>query len=310
MRTRHPALTKTAESLHLIGSVMLLGNIALIGQIYHLGSRPPNAILTWCIGISPFAWILRSKAQHILTLVAFLTWLGMEFLSASGWFHGLGGDGLLLFYPAILLAMYAAGVWLEQTSFHDFASSTRRFGAFGFHCLLLSLTWGWRGRTNLAPLVFSAYLPCAALAVLLLYLSPRNEQRLRAPWKWLWFGSLTAWLVLFGFAGATGTSEYFGGGWDFDGGLAWIAALALFAHCLMMVNVGLLLGSRFLINLGISLLAVDIITAYLRLFGTMAVTGAMFVVSGVGLIVLGVLLEKRRRSLLRRMKETQPQARP
>ena len=35
----------------------------------------------------------------------------------------------------------------------------------------------------------------------------------------------------------------------------------------------------------------------------MAVTGAMFIVSGVGLIVLGIFIEKRRRSLLRDLAE-------
>jgi len=308
--TRHPDFTKLAESLHLIGSMMFLANIALIGQVYHLNSRPPNAMLAWWVGIAPLAWILRSKVQHILTLIAFLFWLGMEFIHDTGWFHSGGDDGFLLFYPAILLAIYAAGVWLERTSYRDFASSTRRFGIFLLHCFLLPLTWGWHGRTNLTPMVFSAYLPCAALVAAQLHFALRGEQRLPAVWKKIWFYCLIAWLVLLGTAGATGTSQDFGGGWDFNGGLAWFAAIALFAHCLVMVNVGLLLGSRFLINLGTGLLAIDVITAYIRLFGTMAVTGAMFIVSGVGLIVLGIMLEKRRRSLLRRLSENQTQLKP
>ena len=309
VRVKQPNYLKAAEGLHLIGSVMFLSNIALIGQVYNLNSRAPNALLAWWVGIAPLAWILRSKVQHILTLVAFLFWLGMEFVHDLGWFHGLGSDGFLLFYPVILLAMYAAGVWLERTSYRDFASSTQRFGVFLLHCSLLPLTWGWHGRMNLVPVVFSAYLPCAVVVTALLWFALRGEQRLPLVWRKIWFYCLIAWLVLQGAAGATGTSEYFGGGWDFGGGLAWLAAIMLFAHCLVMVNVGLLLGSRYLINLGTGLLAIDVITAYIRLFGTMAVTGAMFIVSGIGLIVLGVLLEKRRRSLLRRMIEnpTQPQ---
>ena len=46
------------------------------------------------------------------------------------------------------------------------------------------------------------------------------------------------------------------------------------------------------------------IIAYARLFGSMAVTGAMFIVSGVGLILLGVVIEKRRRTLLRKLAES------
>ena len=49
---RHPALS---EVCHLLGSGMFLANIALIGQVYHLSSRPPNAILLWLAGIIPRA---------------------------------------------------------------------------------------------------------------------------------------------------------------------------------------------------------------------------------------------------------------
>jgi len=42
---------------------MFLANIALVGQIYHLSSRPPNAILLWLGGIIALPWILRSKGS-------------------------------------------------------------------------------------------------------------------------------------------------------------------------------------------------------------------------------------------------------
>ena len=44
---------KSGEALHLAGSGMFLANIALIGQIYHLSSRPPNAMLLWWLGSTP-----------------------------------------------------------------------------------------------------------------------------------------------------------------------------------------------------------------------------------------------------------------
>ena len=46
----------------------------------------------------------------------------------------------------------------------------------------------------------------------------------------------------------------------------------------------------------------DMIAAYIGLFGTMARTGLMFVVSGVFLIVFGVYLEKKRRKLMAQIK--------
>jgi len=69
---------KTGEALHLIGSGLFLANIALIGQIYNIVSRPPNAFLLWWLGIAALPWLLRSKAQHVLLLLAFGIWFGLE----------------------------------------------------------------------------------------------------------------------------------------------------------------------------------------------------------------------------------------
>ena len=55
-----------------------LANIALLGQIYNLVSRPPDAFLLWWLGIAALPWLLRSKAQHVLLLLAFGIWFGFE----------------------------------------------------------------------------------------------------------------------------------------------------------------------------------------------------------------------------------------
>jgi sulfite exporter TauE/SafE len=78
--------------------------------------------------------------------------------------------------------------------------------------------------------------------------------------------------------------------------------LALFVFCLLQIQVGLQERSTFRVNLGVVFIALDIIAAYLGLFGTMAFTGMMFVVSGVFLIVFGVYLEKKRRNLMKQIK--------
>ena len=80
------------------------------------------------------------------------------------------------------------------------------------------------------------------------------------------------------------------------------AVLALFVFCLLQIQVGLQQRSRFLVNLGVAFIGLDIISAYFGLFGTMARTGLMFVVSGVFLILFGVYLEKKRRSMMRQIK--------
>jgi hypothetical protein len=80
------------------------------------------------------------------------------------------------------------------------------------------------------------------------------------------------------------------------------AALALFVFCLLQIQVGLQERSTILVNVGVVFIALDIIAAYIGLFGTMARTGLMFVVSGVFLIGFGVYLEKKRRALMKQIK--------
>jgi hypothetical protein len=122
---------------------------SLIGQIYHLSS-PAERHTDLVHRHLPFAWILRSGAT--LTLVAFLTWRAWV-SERRGWFHGLGAMGCL-FYPAILLAMYAAGV-VEQTPFPT-ASSAAIWASDS--CLLLALTWAGGG-DQASHLVFSCICP-------------------------------------------------------------------------------------------------------------------------------------------------------
>ena len=308
-RSRHADFHKTAEAFHLVGSVLFLANIALIGQVYHLNSRPPNAILVWWVGIAPLAWLLRSKLQYVLTLSAAMLWLMMEFVHDKGWFHLHHGELALLFYPAIFTALYAAGVRMERSPAMDFSSVTRRFGLLGLSASLLPMLFGWHGSKDIAPWVWSAYLPFAVLVVAGLGLALRGEAKLPLVWRGIWLATLTFWLVLVGVVCATG-SDSRSWHWERTDWVAWVASLALFAHCLVLVNLGLLLGSRYLINLGLALLTFDVIIAYARLFGSMAVTGAMFIVSGVGLIVLGIFIEKRRRSLLRDLAERSNPTKP
>jgi uncharacterized membrane protein len=88
-----------------------------------------------------------------------------------------------------------------------------------------------------------------------------------------------------------------------------VAAIAIFIFCLLQVQVGVQLRSRFLVNLGVTFIALDILAIYLGLFGSMALTGMMFIVSGVFLILFGIFLERKRRALMKQIKagkETQP----
>ena len=90
---------------------------------------------------------------------------------------------------------------------------------------------------------------------------------------------------------------YWGESWSYL-----VGTLALFVFCLLQIQVGLQERSPFLVNLGVVFIALDIIAAYCDLLGSMARTGLMFLISGVFLIVFGVYLEKKRRTLMKQIK--------
>ncbi len=306
-REVHGKYRKTGEALHLIGSGLFLANIALIGQIYNIVSRPPNAFLLWWIGIAALPWLLRSKAQHVLLLLAFGIWFGLEVNERSGWIYCGDDERQILLYSLLGLVYLGAGWVLRRSAFADFAGVTEKLGLLAFLVFFFPLTWknffgSW---TN--PESQQWLFPALGLVALaLLAAGIKNLRALTAQWRWTWLAALigmmifmaTAWFGLWqtGFGGGP-RYLYWGGSWTYL-----IATIALFVFCLLQIQVGLQERSSFLVNLGVVFIALDILAAYFDLFGSMARTGLMFVVSGVFLIVFGIYLEKKRRKLMKQIK--------
>ena len=286
-----------AEGLNLTGSLLFLGNIALIGQVFNLSSRPQNAILVWAIGIAPTAFLLRSKAQHILALLAVTTWLGYEVFGTMGWVHSLAEHQVYLFMILCAYAFAAIGVWLKPEAF---GPATEKHGLLLIHLTTFQLTLpffvnevGWTDGTIIGLLVGTT-----VAAVLVAWGILRNFTGIPSQWRAIWAGALTAvlataWLGLaFG-----GSDDTYYGLRDLNGA-SWIASIVLFVFCLLQVHLGLLRQSPWLVNVGIVFIAVHLITAYIKLFGTMLTTGTVFIVGGAFLIALAIYLEKKRRRLL------------
>jgi uncharacterized membrane protein len=296
---------KTGEALHWIGSCLFLANIALIGQIYNIVSRPPNAFLLWWIGIAALPWLLRSKAQHVLLLLAFGIWFGFEVNERGGLIY-CESDRQVLFYALLGLVYLGAGYCLRRTPFSEFAGVTEKLGLVAFLIFVYPLTWkdffGW-DNPEIRQWFFLAL---GLFALLPLAAGIRNLRALTSQWRWTWFAALlgmmvfmaTVWFGCWQLDHAGGSRYlYWGESWSYLAG-----TLALFVFCLLQIQVGIQERSPFLVNLGVVFIALDIIAAYCDLFGSMARTGLMFVVSGVFLIVFGVYLEKKRRTLMKQIK--------
>ena len=297
---------KTGEALHLVGSGLFLANIGLIGQIYNLVSRPPNAFLLWWVGIAALPWLLRSKAQHVLLLLAFGIWFGLEVNERNGWIYCGSDERQILLYSLLGLIYLGAGWLLRRGAFADFAPPTEKLGLLAFLVFFFPLTWkdnfNWRSG-DINNWIFPAL---GLVALALLAAGIKNLRALTAQWRWTWFAALFGMMVFMATAWFGLWQTDFGGGPQYYfWGQSWtylIATLALFVFCLLQIQVGLQERSTFLVNLGVVFVALDIIAAYFSLLGSMARTGLMFLISGIFLIVFGVYLEKKRRKLMKQIK--------
>jgi uncharacterized membrane protein len=294
---------KSGEALHLVGSGLFLGNIALIGQIYHLSARPPNAFLLWWAGIAALPWLLRSKAQHVLSLLAFGLWFGLE-INQEGSPIFFGNDEYqILLYALLGLVYLGGGYCLRRTSFAEFASPTEKLGLLAFLAFAYPLTWGvlYRehgGLATVSPWIFPAL---AALALLLLAGGLPALTDLSRQWRWTWGLALAGGIGLL--AGELFVAPHWAVGYGRENdAYHWLCAVGLFVFCLLQIQVGVQRRSKFMVNLGVAFIALLIIATYVNLVGSMARTGLMFLAGGVFLIVFGIYLEKKRRTLMRQMK--------
>lgn len=297
---------KTGEALHFLGSGLFLANIALVGQIYHLVSRPPNALLLWLAGIVALPWLLRSKAQYVLLLVGFFVWFGMEINEQGSLVYFGENETQLLLYGLLGLIYLGLGYSLRRTRAAHFAPVTEALGVLAMLLFTYPLTWGiWGGHHDWTPAargwVFPALSVIALAAVAAGVPSLKNLNR---QWRWTWALALAGMVALF--AGQLYLAPVIG--WDqhwHDAGYHWIAALGLFVFCLLQIQVGIQERSRLLVNLGVVFIALDIFATFIRLIESMARTGTMFLISGVFLIAFSIYLEKKRRKLMQRIKNTQ-----
>ncbi len=305
LREVHGQYRKSGEALQLLGSCLFLANIALVGQIYHLSSRPPNAILLWWAGLAALPWLLRSKAQHLLVLIAFGLWFGFE-VNQDDSLIRLTDECQVLGYSLLGLAYVGLGYTLRSGAFANFAKVTERLGMLLFLIFVYPLTWqGFLGEYQSAAVGSFWILPAMAVLVMVLVAVGTRKLELDRQWRWTWG------LALATAAGLVALSFYVPHEriWGWHNSLSPVnafAALGLFIFCLLQIQVGLQERSAFLVNLGVVFIALDIIASYIGLFGTMARTGLMFVVSGVFLLVFGVYLEKKRRALLKQMRAGRP----
>lgn len=287
---------KTGDAFFMLGAGLFMAGIALVSQIYHLNSRPATGVFVWWLGIVAVPWLVRSKGAQAVSLLALITWLGMEFAMRGSWLsllpaeqHSENGVRLVAIMTALGLSVWLAGMAMRGTRYEGFASLHEKWGAVivcGGLYLLGFLRHIWESHREEQPVALAPVLLVAGLVVAAAVGAWRGSRReLVAMSAWFLLALVPVGAVL--------------AGWNpGDHGWLWSAWswTALFVLNVFMVRAGLATGRESWVNLGLGFIAVNIITRYFDLFGTMLEGGVFFVVSGAIVLTLGIYLERKRRS--------------
>lgn len=292
---------KLGDACLMVGAVLFLLGIALVSQVFHIDSRPANGVLLWWAGIAAVPWLTRAKGAQFVSVVAGLTWLGMEFDATDSWLRlsqqldRWYGDQFYLFPAAGFLAGAALvnfGTGLRGGWRSDFAGLHEKLGLglMGWALYALGFTWSAHSWSRHAMHAVR-WQPAAILIVLALTSAGWAVAKNRAGARQL------AWLIL---PGIVPVAAYLAGIELGDSGWLWggLACLAMFLLNIGMIRVGLAEGRESWINLGIAGIALNVVTRYFLLFGTMLEGGVFFIVTGLLVLGLGFILERKRRSLV------------
>lgn len=291
------------EAALMVGGILFLCGIALVSQIFHLNSRPAAGVFVWWLGIVAVPWLMKAKGAQFLSLAALLVWLGMEMNTAGSWIEVgarlRSGTHDWPFFAAVYvplgLALWCSGLAMRGTRWEEFSGLQEKWGIVVTGAALYWLGFvrhEWkRSWHEMARLDVSTW---CALAVALALLGAAavgaarasgRETRLLAPWLGL---ALAVPVCLVGI-GSIGD-----GGWLWSG-LAW---LVLFVVSVATIRIGLETGREGWVNLGILFVALNVVTRYFDLFGTLLEGGVFFIVTGLLVTGLGLYLERKRRSLV------------
>jgi uncharacterized membrane protein len=295
---------RTGDACLMAAAVCFLLGIALVSQIFHIDSRPANGVLLWWAGIVALPWLVRAKGMQMVSVIAGLWWLGLEFAAPDSWLRlaadtGRRSNGEWLFLATgvpVGWALAFFGLGLRGGRHEDFAGLHEKFGLLLVCVALYALSFTWS-----AQWWFSHAMPTVrALPVVLL------AAMLAGGGVWAWRRNFAAFV---GFGWALGATLIPAAGHLLgielrDAGWLWgaLAAGALFVLNLAMIRTGLALGRESWINLGMVFLALNIATRYFLLFGTMLEGGVFFIVTGLVVLGLGWYLERKRRALVDRVR--------
>src|SRR5947209_8429232 len=90
LRYRREGARATGEAILFLGALLYGAAIFLIAQGFHIDADEPSLLVLWAAGVLPLAYLLRSRASIVLSVLALAVALGWE---ASFWLDASNAIG-------------------------------------------------------------------------------------------------------------------------------------------------------------------------------------------------------------------------
>ncbi len=299
LRDRTGRLPRVGEALYLLGVLLFGAALFLVGQMYNVEAHDPLALLLWAAAAVVVALTVRSRAISWAALAIFTTWVGFE---AGVALEDSDEDATALAVLAVFYggALYGLGTvalerirapWLAETGF---ASAGRRLGLLLAAGGLFVFTFaeaadeldgtarsldGWLQ----AALLLVAALALASAVALALGERPSGRYESGA------FAVAVGLLLVGVFAGGNGDVY------------ALLFNLLFAGLALGTIYAGYLNDEPWLVNMGVVLVAIELIGRYFDVFWSALPRSAGLIGAGVIILAIAYLLERQRKRLLARM---------
>lgn len=288
---------KTGAALIFIGSFVFGAGLFLISQIYHISVHYPNGVLAWSVAVMPVAYLLRLRTLLGLSIIVLLIWLGME---AS--FHVIEAGR---FYMHYIFLYFMAGItlWSIGLMHRGFVFLKTFSGPYiitgvvitflSWFILTFTDTWQNFGENELL-IFFIVITGLFLLSSAFRSLSGDNER--------LW---LMESISLFLLIAIVFYLSVFGG--DFSESSLRIYVILsniLFLIAVLgVMSLGYIRRYPAYINTGLLFFALFVFARYFDIFWKMLPRSLFFITGGLLLLVGGFMLERKRRRVIRQLKE-------
>ena len=298
---------RVGTAVILLACLLYGAGIHLVAQAYNVPVNDPDLFLYWFVGVLPLAYLTRSQVILYLGVGLFLNAVGFrlpDWLDSSDREVMVGAFSLYLVLGVILYALGRLQAQFDLT--RSYARVYEFLGlvtAFGSLYLLTFREWFDRFEYR-APRVegdiggefWIAFYVAAGLAIVVYGVVLARLALYRLPWLAAAWESGAA-LLLLGAAVLVVNLEV--GGDTFYP--------ILFNALLLLGTVGLIFfgylsGREALINIALAFFILDVISRYFEFGWTLLDRSLVFIVAGTILLGGGLLLERGRRHVFRRMR--------